>query len=437
MKDNVFCPIPWNFSAIRSNGDFRVCCHANQSESRGILENAEGINLNAHNTSFVETRNAPRLSEMRKKMLAGEWPSECVRCENEEKNSLRSRRSYERETWHIDSDYALEKTLENGDILEQDFPIHYIDLRFGNKCNLACRMCGPQDSSSWYNDYVKLTGNEYFYDTHGKVSLRKNEVNKFVSSDYEWHDTEVFWQNLDDISVDLKKIYMAGGEPLLIDKHYDFLEKCIEKDYAKNIILEYNTNLTILNEKITRLWSEFKQVRVGASIDGYGDVFEYQRHPAKWDIVYKNLQYLDTLPCNISSWLAVTVTNYNIFHLSDFIKWKVEESGFKRVSSSNGKPFITHHMCHGPKHLNIKSLDFELKQVVIGQFLELRKWAKDKGMTLDQVEKLDKLLHGIETFMMSDHDSKGWEDFREITKKLDSIRGENILNVVPEYEGYF
>ena len=34
--------------------------------------------------------------------------------------------------------------------------IHYVDLKLGNKCNLACSTCNPDDSSFWIKDWTKL-----------------------------------------------------------------------------------------------------------------------------------------------------------------------------------------------------------------------------------------------------------------------------------------
>ena len=68
------------------------------------------------------------------------------------------------------------------------------------------------------------------------------------------------------------------------------MEKCIELDVAKDMIIEYNTNMTALPPRVLKMWEEFKQIRVGASIDGYGDVLEYQRWPIKWKQAKKNLE---------------------------------------------------------------------------------------------------------------------------------------------------
>jgi hypothetical protein len=81
--------------------------------------------------------------------------------------------------------------------------------------------------------------------------------------------------------------------------------------------------MSTLPPRVIDLWKNFKQVRVGASIDGYGKVLEYQRNPAKWNKLLKNLYTLDRSPPNIMGWLAFTVTAYNVNHMIDFMKWKL------------------------------------------------------------------------------------------------------------------
>ena len=39
---NTFCPIPWNFQAIRANGDMRVCCQANVTKNQGVIRKQDG-----------------------------------------------------------------------------------------------------------------------------------------------------------------------------------------------------------------------------------------------------------------------------------------------------------------------------------------------------------------------------------------------------------
>jgi len=434
-KKMAFCPVPWNFLAVRSNGDLRICCHANQSKNKGIIRGSDDRPMNGRTANLEEARNSHILKEVRSKMLQSEWPEECIRCQREEENGLRSRRDYERESWNLKEEEVKKHTSSNGEIDLEHMPLKYIDLRFGNKCNLSCRMCGPADSTGWYTDHVKLTGDESFYDTHGKVELVKGISGKYTTNDYEWYESDKFWQQLSILAKKVVHIYMAGGEPLLIDQHYEFLDRCIEMKWASNIVLEYNTNLTVLDDKILNLWSKFKNVRVGASIDGIGPVFEYQRYPANWNYVKKNLEVLDSTGDRITAWLAVTITNYNIFHLPDMIRWKMLESGFKKINSSKNKPIITHHMCHSPAHLNIRSLPEKMKKEVLGKFNKLEEWGEE-ALDSNQMAALLKIKSGVIQYMMSEQYDE-WPVFLDYTSKLDAIRNQNIKNIVPEFMEYF
>jgi hypothetical protein len=429
------CPIPWNFTAVRNNGDVRVCCQANISKSRGILRKANGEAFNAKDGDLKQSRNAEIVRKMRLNMIAGKWPSECVRCQQEEEAGLNSRRHYEIENWKPDFDYFESVTQSDGSIDPSKAPVQYFDLRFGNKCNLACRMCGPTDSDFWYSDHVELTGQTEFKDSHGKVSLQKSG-NRYVdpSNSYSWHESPKFWEALEENMTGVKHIYMAGGEPMLIEQHYDFVEQCVDKGYSKDIILEYNTNMTILPQRIINLWQNFKEVRVGASIDGFGEVLEIQRYPAKWPVIYRNLQKLDSLPAPVFSWLACTVTVYNVFHLPDFMKWKVLESGFERINSTRKRPIISHHVAHNPHHLNIRVLSDAEKQLVQQKFNDSLKDFESQ-FTDHQFEKAKSILDSVETYMVAkSYHSVYNEQFQKYTAKLDEIRGQQshrLLPVVP------
>ncbi len=428
----TFCPIPWNFQASRNNGDIRICCQANVSKNSGIVRNEAGEAYNAKNGNLIEARNAPLMKQVRKNMMEGRWSKECIRCQEEEASGLNSRRQYEMFNWPLRLKDVRSYTDDDGTIDVEKTPIQYYDLRFGNKCNLACRMCGPTDSDLWYNDYVKLRGETHYNDSHGRVELEKKGSSWFdKNKTYQWYESEAFWKSLEKFKDGLQHIYMAGGEPLLIKEHYKFLENCVTSKVSENIILEYNTNLTILPNKVLDLWSHFKQVRVGASIDGYGDVFEFQRYPARWNDIYKNLQKLDELPAPVFSWMACTVTIYNVLHIPEFIRWKVEESGFKRINSGKKRSLITHHMAHKPDHLNVRVLSENQKKQVVNKFKEYRSYFQNNFSELHFKES-QRILDSIETYMMgkSLYDKFSAEQ-KFFTETLDKIRDQNSEKFVP------
>lgn len=434
--NNTFCPIPWIFQAARANGDARVCCQANVTKNKGVIRKSDGTPYNAGKDNLDESRNAELMKIMRLNMLNGVWSEECGRCRQEEESGLVSRRSYENEQWNYTLEHAKKETSDDGSIDLEKTPVKYYDLRFGNFCNLKCRMCGPTDSDSWYRDWIKLTGTHKYNDTSGIVTIQ--EINgKLITGEYDWPNYEPFWQTLENNAKNIEHVYFAGGEPMLIERHYDFLERCIEQNVAKNIIVEYNTNMSTVPTRVINLWKEFKQVRIGASVDGMEKVLEYQRHPVKWEKVLKNLNLIDSLPDNIVGWLAFTVTVYNVDHMIDFMKWKLLDSGFKKINSSNRRPIITYHVAHHPKHLNIRVLPEEYKKEVTRRFKDFLKWIEDGNFNNHVKRQAIEIANGVTSYMNSEsyYDSN-WKEFVEYTQKLDYIRNELLADVEPKLERF-
>jgi len=431
----TFCPIPWIFQAVRNNGDIRICCQANVTENQGVVRKEDGTPFNAGKDNMSDARNAILMKEVRKNMLNGEWSQECGRCQKEEAAGLNSRRQYELENWNLSFDDAVSTTEQDGTIKSD---LRYYDLRFGNLCNLACRMCGPTDSHTWYEQWTGYHGSTAYKDTHGIVQLVRNENGRLTTADYDWHSSETFWQQIENNIPSIEHVYMAGGEPMMIERHYEFLQKCIDMGRAKHMTIEYNTNMTNLPNRVLDMWTNFKQVRVGASIDGMGDVLEYQRWPIKWTQAYKNLQKLDEYAVknsNIIAWLAFTVTAYNVWHLPEFMWWKLKESGFKKINSTLKRPIITHHVAHGPKRANVQLLTDDLK-------LELRNFYNDWLVKFEKefephiADNAKSILFSVLKFAESSS-SNMLEEFIRFTKYLDQQRNQDILKVVPQYAEIF
>lgn len=443
-KSKTFCVLPWNSFNIRANGDLRVCCNANSyTPTKGMLAKDDGTIYNAGKDDMQESRNSELLKEVRVAMMKGEWHPECSRCHEEEKSGQHSRRQFESMTWpEVTYDNMIAITSEDGTIDVSKKDVDVIDIRYGNFCNLKCRMCGPTDSHSWYEEFTQVFNSEHFDDTHGRVFLTKNEKGRYVASDYDWFiDNDTWKENFKKYGHTAKSLYIVGGEPLIIQEHFNALQELIDSGASKNIKLEYNTNLTNVPAKLLELWKHFKFVKVGASIDGMNEVFNYQRYPAKWDSVYKNIKNIDENSSdNVFGLLSFTVTNMNVFHLPEFMKWKLQ-SGLKKFNPYKMmKPIISFHMCHGPVRYNVRSMPPEIKAQVSELYNEYREWINNS----DYDEKLTtyflRVLDSVEKFMygkdLSEHFT-GKGGFVEHTKKLDKIRGQNILDIVPQYKNYF
>ena len=411
------------------------------------MRKEDGTIYNAGRDDWNEARNAPILKEVRASMLKGEWHAECERCRQEEVNGIRSRREYEHDDWskwfgdYIDYDKAASITTEDGTMEVDKQDINFVDIRYGNFCNLKCRMCGPTDSHQWYDDFVQIYNQTGYKDTHERIQLVKNAKGRWTTDQYDWfQNNNMYWHNFEKYATKAHKLYIVGGEPLIIDEHTESLERIVASGNAPDMRLEYNTNLTMVPDKLIALWEHFKEVRIGVSIDGIDDVFNYQRTPANFDSVYKNMLKLDDNPrINLKGWFAYTVTPFNLFHFPEFMQWKLTASGLTKFNPvEDARPIVSHHMCHSPKYYNVKVLPLELKQQVAAHYQTYIDWVNTTDLT-DHVKKdFAKILNGVAKFMMSeDYSEKYLNEFIQHTVKLDSIRGQNILDIVPEFKELF
>lgn len=436
LTGGFICPAPWHSVAVRNNGDYRLCCYANVSKGSGLLRHATGQTVNILNDSADEIRNHPSLKQVRKDFLAGQWPRACQRCKSEEAAGLSSGRGFyisrlKTELSHFQSQVE-QGTTADGTIDENLHPVEDMDIRFGNQCNLSCRMCGPTDSSAWYDDHWAL-GNRTFNDSGDQVSLFVDQRQRVsaMTERFDWHQKIDLKTRLPSNLEKLRRIYIAGGEPLLIQAHQDFLNLLIEQNLAGQISLEYNTNLTVLPEPILNLWQSFREVSVGVSMDGYGPYHEYLRYPGRFSILERNLSRLDLQPANVRAWLACTVSILNVAHISDFMLWKWRK-GFQKVGASPGKALLSTHQVHQPAHLDIRSFPRSAKkwaQTKLSQgILNLQAEAMPEAIR----EKSVQVLKGIESFMNSQDRSQNWSQHWQKTKDLDALRKQSFQRLEPE-----
>jgi organic radical activating enzyme len=121
-----------------------------------------------------------------------------------------------------------------------------------------------------------------------------SELKQFVSIDESAiaDVTKYFVDN----AASLKKIYMAGGEPMLIKENQAILEKLLEVNPNCHFIV--NTNLSMIrNNRIFDLLTKFKNVEWLISVDDMGEKYNYIRYPGNWDQFVGNLDYLKvTIP---------------------------------------------------------------------------------------------------------------------------------------------
>ena len=437
MSD-TFCPIPWISYAIRGNGNVRICCHSNQSPTRGILLKEDGTSFK-YNDSIDESRNSKTLKSVRLSLLNGKWHSECVRCMREFNSGLITRNRKDAWKWkeYFTEEDARRLTRSDGSIDTSKIPLRHFEVRLGNTCNLKCIMCGPVDSNRWRRDYEFVYGSntyEDFSETIKQVKIVKDGGKYTVEGEsYDWYKNDVFWDELSKHRDGMKILLIGGGEPLIIYEHYDFLDKCIKDGYSKKIRLDYSTNLTVIPKRTTKIWENFECVGFGVSIDGVGKVNDYIRWPSKFSVLEKNIKLLDEAEANYKLWLCYTASVFNILRLPEFVIWKIRQN-FKRANPGPNSPFLTIHPLHKPDCMNIKLFPRESVSIIEKSLRKsVRRIADEltKNVALN-VKIYSEMIEGYIKFMYQEDYSKLIPKFWSVSNRIDEVRGCKLEDYIPE-----
>ena len=282
---------------VDTNGSIKLCCVAEDPTQPNKYgeQRLEGQSMSVQKSSLSEAWNSEYMESVRERMISGKQVKDCSQCYRREKQGQYSFRQRANDDWsqHVKeineyyNDYQKEY-VEAHPILQKrmdvskhyvDLPV-YLDIRFGNLCNLKCRMCT--------GFYSKKLGEELY-----QIS-QKDETFKHIAKDtakiynFDWYDKN-FWSDLEKYLPRINLLYLTGGEPTLVEGNYSFLQGLIDKGYAKNISLVFNTNATNFQQRFLDTVSHFAHITFNLSIDGIGGVQEYIRYPSKWKAIQKNM----------------------------------------------------------------------------------------------------------------------------------------------------
>lgn len=438
-----FCVLPWIHLATRPNGDMRICCVANASGADtgdytvGLVKREDGKPANFANDLPTEAFNNNYMKSVRKTMLEGAVPASCTKCFEEEAEGISSKRIWETGTWHLNEKINIRELIAETE-LDGSVPykLQYLDLRLGHTCNLKCIMCSPHDSSMWVTEHKKV------FPIFSSPLIKKQMSWQADDFNNKWHENPAFWEEVFDQIPNIKQLYFAGGEPLLIKEHKTFLLEIINRGYSKQISLRYNTNGILVNDAIIEIWSQFRKVKVGVSLDGMGAKGEYIRYPLNWKTVEDNLIKLDSAPDNIQTQIACAVQILNIKHIPDFIKWKVRMN-FKKVNFDKnaaghtiGGGLIGVHLLWIPTWLSLRVLPKEDKLEVRKLFAELKDWLWVNYTQDTEFWETNpygwKRWEGILDWMDKEDHTNLLPDLNDYIKTMDVQRQTDFAEVFPE-----
>ena len=375
------CVLPYTNIEARTDGTISVCCIMQDHAKK-----PDGTSYNlAKGDTITDVLNSKWLANYRRQFAKGAKPKACSNCWHEENAGLQSKRLRENKFWEK---HGTDTLLS-------------LDLKLGNICNSKCRICTSFASSQWVPEEVKIDPE--------KAPLYKNR-NKLG----QWPETnEDFWTDIDNHLPSVKKLEFYGGEPLLIDRHLEILEKCIEIGVAKDIQVTYNTNGSIpLSDKFINLWKNFKHIEIFFSIDDVYNRFNYIRHPGDFFKVIENLQQYKNLELDrtkgsyaVSVFQTISILNIcDIMELTNYIHEYVDK-----------KTNIHYNMVFTPMHMSPKALPKKAKEYILDRFNHAPTY----------VEPI------LEFIRNEDYPEEAIKTFVNLTKHSDMYRKESFVDTFP------
>jgi MoaA/NifB/PqqE/SkfB family radical SAM enzyme len=293
--NKALCILPWTHLAAFPEGNVRLCCVATDDVKQ------DGVPLSLQSDSLEDIWNSPYMRGVRRDMLAGKFVKDCANCYRQEKSLGESLRTINNQRWQAELgplfDSLLDDSEGQGHTLPEP-PIYY-QLIPGNACNLKCRMCGPNFSSlierdevhsRWVGGAVPVRppagGPPAVGSADGAPGASRLPNGPWYRDDAWVRD--VLLKNTDKV----RDLYFTGGEPLIEKQVEKILDHLIEKGVEGNVLLELNTNATVLKDSMLEKIRRFKEVQIGVSLDAYGPYHEYIRYPARWDAIRRNVERL-------------------------------------------------------------------------------------------------------------------------------------------------
>ena len=373
LLEKNFCVLPWTGFELEPDGVVKNCIISKETIG------------NIHQNSIEDILQSKKNLEIKAQMLNKEFPNNCAGCYFQEKDratsfeSISSRLYYAKELGpHINNNL-----LDN----KNNFDLSHVDLRWTNHCNQACVYCSPEYSSKWATELGE---------TIKSNKQAKDQVKKYV------------FKNIKK----LKNIYLAGGEPMLMNDNKEFLTLMLE--HNPDVHIRVNTNLSSTKTGVFQLLCKFKNVHWTVSVESMDKEYEYIRYHGSWKDFIKNLKHIQTLNHKISFNMLYFILNYkSIFDCIDYFK----SIGFHNNSFILG-PLIY------PLFFDVRHLPKNIKKEVITMFEN--KIAEQPGFYLQNS------LENCLKYLTEDGFNANIELTRQNIKKMDLRRKLDSEKVFPE-----
>ena len=406
MENNTFCVMPWLHLHAWPNGEAYLCCI-------GDTGNPESVVGDISKDSIADIMNNDKMKSIRKDMLAGKKIPNCKNCYKVEEIKGYSWRKGFNEQFEDIIPSILENTAEDGTI---DPKLLYVDFRFSNLCNLECRTCSGELSSSIANTEGRNFSDKYIETLKDKGVYSKGNIIAFSKAN------EQFTDDLKQYLPDTRCFYFAGGEPLMQKEHFEVLSYIHDNKWFDKE-LRYSTNLSNLVYKKTdlvELWKDFDNVWIMCSIDHTGEKLEHIRQNVNSERLWKNFDRLVDTHFKLSITFVVSI--YNIYYLDEFYQYLDDNNYLERLHSLEmlyvfGDTETPALLPDFAKEQLIKKLRTDLDSELYKELFKIFPGLKESMLGLEE------FINGTSSFT--------FEQFIERTEQFDKVYKKSTKDTIP------
>ena len=277
---------PWTHTYLSPQTERRMCCASREPAQnfRQYIDTAAGT---GQYTPMIldEHWNSEHMRSVRRRMMAGETLPECEVCNNKLLNT-NVYRDYFNSLFGHKYVEAMAKTTEDGTTYMQ--PVSW-DYRFSNLCNFKCRTCGDMLSSAWE---VEQRIHNMIDWSDSKNAWLQPHVRKQI---FEFQNSQIEQEFADAVEQHrIEEVYWVGGEPLMYEQHWRYMQRIIELGDGPGLYARYNTNLSRVDYRGVNLYRDIlahvRDWQICASLDGTGATGEYIRTGLNYGAWLKNFQ---------------------------------------------------------------------------------------------------------------------------------------------------
>lgn len=402
MTNKTICAYPWVHMATHLDGEMIICCN---TYSKGNIKQDDGTPWNIKDVEDpLVYFNSEDYKKIRLAMLNDEEPEICKKCYDIERNGGHSIRQNTLNEYNIDE--LVSKTdIDTGAL--QELTLNYVHFMWGNKCNLKCKMCGPDASNQLIEEFRAMG-------LH--VSDNVDEINL----DWSFDSNRTL---LEKIAPHISILNVTGGEPLI---NNDFLEYCnylAEQGYSKNIRLSFHTNLTVMPSKFVDTWKDFKWVNARLSIDATEQDYEYIRYPGKWNIVEQNIKDLigitdDMQHVNIE--VHTVFSSFNAHAIPKLLNYLTSIDHPRFVNFPNTL-WVT-----WPPYADSRCLPIDVKKKITDECLEIvNQYSTDRSNQISN--NISNLISNLKTMNESNYSQDEFIAFNQKQDQYRSVKTENVI----------